>query len=608
MKDKRQKREKRMYFPLNIKTHFSLLRALNKPEPLVEKMNEVELEGGALCDFGLSGSVEWFKANKGKKCILGTTLNILHEDRIYDLGILARNHKGWKTLTKISSRANSHGFVKKPKNAPIIDGYPTLTLEQLQEFNTGDLVGICGGPSSLASLNSDSIIEHARSIFPSFYLGLDKDRTDLGNLVFNQTKDLGAKLGIKTVAYPNVVYLNKGDEVDHRVLLYSLLGTTVSSVNRRLDQEENALLKTHFQSSQQYLKSHEEMLRDYSEEELERTCEISSLCEEYSILSPPILPKFECPNRQEPIDFLKELCREGWRNKIQGKIPKDKWGEYGDRVNYELSIIEKGDLASYFLIVWDLVRYSKEQKWMTNIGRGSAAGSLVSFLLNIVQINPIKYNLLFERFLNPARLDSGNMAADIDLDFPIEKRDDVYNYIAKKYGQDKVGQMATYQTIKGRGALKNVLKVYGNVSFDEMNRITDGVEDEAKIIDELQELKDEGEDASILGWALNNKPEKFKEWCEVKDGKLDGPLALYFDQAIRLENTKYSRGRHPAGIVIGAESLVDTCPMIYDTKSKNMIISYDLKSIGEIGLTKLDALGISSMSKVMKIKDLLKRI
>jgi DNA polymerase-3 subunit alpha len=237
----------------------------------------------------------------------------------------------------------------------------------------------------------------------------------------------------------------------------------------------------------------------------------------------------------------------------------------------------------------------------------SAAGCLVSYLIGITSIDPIKYGLLFDRFYNAGRnSDKYISMPDIDVDVPIDKRESIIQYIKDKYGHDKVSQMITFNTIKGRGALKDVLRVYGNISFEEMNKITKNIPDEAKIADELQEMKEETGESSIIRWALENNVDKLKEWCYIDDeGNLQGPLAKRFEQAIRLEGTKSNQSKHAAGIAISLEPLNEICPMIYDNKNDQLIAGMEMQDLESIGIIKFDILGVAMLDKIMTIKMLL---
>jgi len=303
------------------------------------------------------------------------------------------------------------------------------------------------------------------------------------------------------------------------------------------------------------------------------------------------------------------LCRDGWGQKIQGKVDVSLHGSYTDRIKYELGVLQGADLSSYFLIVQDIVNHVKENKWLPGPGRGSAAGCLVSYLVGITSIDPIKYSLLFDRFYNAGRNTADHISMpDIDVDVPIDKREEIIEYIKNKYGNDKVSQMITFNTIKGRGALKDVLRAYGNISFEEMNKITKNIPDEAKIADELQQMKEDTGEASIIRWTLENNGDKLSDWCYLDDKNvLQGPLAKRFEQAIRLEGTKSNQSKHAAGIAISSEPLNQTCPMVYDTRNKQMIAGMEMQDLESIGVIKFDILGIAMLDKVMNISEILKQ-
>jgi DNA polymerase-3 subunit alpha len=196
---------------------------------------------------------------------------------------------------------------------------------------------------------------------------------------------------------------------------------------------------------------------------------------------------------------------------------------------------------------------------------------------------------------------------DIDVDVPINKREYIIEYIKSKYGHDKVSQMITFNTMKGRGALKEVLRVYGNITFDEMNRITKYIPDEAKISDELQQMKEDTGEASILRWSLENNVDKLKEWCYIDDNnELSGPLAKRFEQAIRLEGTKSNQSKHAAGVVISSQNLGSVCPMVYDSKNKQLIAGMEMQDLEALGIIKFDVLGIAMLDKIMNISEYLK--
>jgi DNA polymerase-3 subunit alpha len=311
-----------------------------------------------------------------------------------------------------------------------------------------------------------------------------------------------------------------------------------------------------------------------------------------------MLPNFPCPEGHNVNSWLRELCRNGWRNKIQDVIPKNEQQPYIDRIKHELNVFEGANLAGYFLIVEDIIRYAtKELKCIKSPGRGSGASCLTAYLLDITQIDPIKYKLNFSRFYDESRK---NTLPDLDLDFPKYKREKIIDYIKDRYGKDYVTQIATYQTMKGRAALKDVFRAYGNIPIKEQNDITKLLPDPAKIAGELQEMEDKEGESSLIRYTLeNDKKGLLKQWCYIDDdGELKGPLAKQFEQAINMEGTKVAQSKHAGGVIISPLPFNEVCPLIYDTKAKNQICSLSLEDAESCGLMKLDCLGIITLNRI----------
>jgi DNA polymerase-3 subunit alpha len=599
------------------------LDGLSKQDKIASRCSELDIKSCALTDHGnISGIVQFYQKMKNKKIkpILGCELYICKEDpsiqnknnsELSHFLVLAKNLQGWKTLIKIVSESNKpEYFYHKPR----------LSLNKLADFLDGNLIGICGHlGSTLADVilsdqnnsinNGLSFIDNMKDIFgqDNFYLEtqlFDKDLLKEQSYLTECIRRLSSLSKTKAVCTPDAHYVNKEDAIDQRILLCNNLKTTLSDINTKLLNDQKVPMECFFKSENYHILSPQEMREIHTQEEIENTLLIDNLIEEFDILSPPKLPKFDCPKGFNPDEYLRELCRNGWRDRIMPNISKDDQKVYVDRIKYELEILQGADLSSYFLIVQDIVNYVRNNNWLPGVGRGSAAGCLVSYLIGITDIDPIKYNLLFERFFNAARSSS---IPDIDTDVPIDKRENVLEYIKNKYGHNKVSQMITFNTMKGRGALKDVLRVYGNVSFEEMNNITKFIPDEAKIADELQEMKEDTGEASIIRWALENNSDKLKEWCYIsEDGSLSGPLSKRFEQAIRLEGTKSNQSKHAAGVIIGTEDLSSVCPMIYDNKNDQVIAGMEMNDLESLGLIKFDILGIALLDKVMCVSEYLK--
>jgi DNA polymerase-3 subunit alpha len=343
----------------------------------------------------------------------------------------------------------------------------------------------------------------------------NKDLIPAQAVLTDLMRDVAESTKTNLVATAAPFYCKREDAYDQRVLLCSSLQTTFPQVENLLNQGDDSAIGPFFKSDRYFLPSYEEMLSfGHTENELRVSNEVATLTESYDVLNKPLLPEFPCPNGMSPDEYLKELCRGGWRQKIAGKIPKASETTYADRVKYELGVLQHAGLSSYFLILNDICNFISQNGWLLPIGRGSAAGCLTSYLIDVTQVDPVKYDLIFERFYNAGRNTKDRVSMpDIDLDVPSSERGKIIDYIKMKYGESKVGYICNFQTMKGRGAMKEVLRAYGNVPFEMMNRITENIPDEASIIDDLQVMKEEGEEPSIILWALKNEQEKLSEWA-----------------------------------------------------------------------------------------------
>jgi len=615
------------YIPLHCHSMFSLLDGLSKPEQIAERCKEIGATACALTDHGnIAGAIKFYLAMKSAKIkpILGCELYICANDpkiqekenkNLSHFIVLSRNYNGWKDLIRVVSESNKpeHYYHK-----------PRLDLKTLSELDSGDLIVITG---HLGSTLADEIldgyslkenwqelgvkhVEYLKNNFTNVFLEvqlMDKENLPVQIELTQAIRTIGKITHTKVICTPDAHYCKKEDAVDQRILLCNNLKTTFPEISRKLSSGQDAPMGCFFTSDNYHILSQEETKELYTIEEIENTQYVASLVEEYDILSKPKLPPFDCPKGYDDAEYLRELCRKGWKEKIANNIPKEEQQKYIDRIKYELDVLQGAGLSSYFLIVQDIVNYVRKHNWLPGPGRGSAAGCLVSYLIGITSIDPIRYNLLFDRFYNAGRNTSDRISMpDIDVDVPINKREIIIAYIKEKYGVDKVSQMVTFNTIKGRGALKDVLRVYGNISFEEMNKITKNIPDEAKIADELQEMKEETGEASIIRWALENNGDKLREWCYLDDnGELQGPLAKRFEQAIRLEGTKSNQSKHAAGIAISSEPLHELCPMVYDSKNEQLIAGMEMQDLENIGIIKFDILGVAMLDKIMTIQNLL---
>ena len=612
-----------MYIPLHNHTHYSLLDGLSRPEQIADKCAKFEMKSCAITDHGnICGAIQFYQKlkKKGIKPILGIELYICDKDSslqekdnasLSHMLLLSKNLTGWKSLIKLVSQSNHPSkFYHKPR----------VSLKDLEGNMSDNFICMTG---HLGSVIANHILDDNNNLLPdasdifnqriSYLYGIfgkknvfiecqqmDRDYTKAQSLLTNFYRDKAlSDSDLKLIATCDAHYVNQEDAVDQRILLCNNLKTTFAEISKR----ENVPLQTFFDSDKYYLLTPNEMKGIHTEIELKNTLLVDSMCEEYEILVPPQLPKFTCPEGLLEKDYLYKLCS----NKLSS-VNCSNINLYKDRLKSELNTINKAGLSGYFLIVKDIVDFIRSNNWLPGPGRGSAAGSLVSYLLEITSIDPIKYDLLFERFYNDGRNTEGRISMpDIDVDVPIDKREFVIQHMRDRYGVSKVSQMITFNTLKGRGALKEVLRVYGDISFEETNRITENIPDEAKIADELQEMKEEYGEASIIRWALENEGDKLSQWCSIdSDGILSGPLSKRFEQAIRLEGTKCHQSKHAAGVAVSAQNLDEICPMIYDSKTEQTIAGLEMADLESLGVVKFDILGVALLDKIMNIRDMLK--
>ena len=616
------------YVPLHVHSEYSLLDGLSQTKHIASRLEEIESPACALTDHGtVSGAVDFYKTvGQSFKPILGCELYLCDQRssvqdpsnrKLKHQVVLAKNLNGWKNLLSIVSKANhSENFYHKPR----------LDAEQLQDCVGNDLVSFSGHLGSrLASAvldnpdwkrDGENEAKYLQSIFgkENFFIEIqliDSLQNPAAKEVAEKLREISKSTGIPCVATPDAHYCRREDAHDQRVLLCTALRKSISQIQREIKDGSLVSMKSFFESDSYHIPTHEEMELFHTEEELANTNKISDMCSDYNILGPPNPPVFDCPDGMSPNDYLRYLCREGWKKKMPhvGKSHEN-FSEYGNRVNKEISIFTETGLSSYFLIVRDILNETRAGGYLTGPGRGSAAGCMVSYLMDITQIDPVPFNLIFERFYNAGRNAGGRVSMpDIDIDVPKQSREGIIDYIRNKYGGENVAQIITFQTLKGRAALKRVMAARGNIGFEEQNTITSHILDESKIADELQDMKDELGTSSIIWWALENRSEKLKDWCQIgEEGKLEGPFARVFEQAMRLEGTKIIQSKHAAGIVMSPQPISEVCPMILDREGNDLLAGFEGPSCEDVGLLKLDVLGIKMLDKIMEIPKILSEV
>lgn len=590
------------FIPFHIHSSFSLLDGIIKPEKLAKRCKELGYSHVMLTDHGsVSGFIKFATAMKKEGIIpvLGTEFYLSYKDctiqdadnrKLFHMVVCAKNKDSWTKLVKAISESNrKENYYYKPR----------LDTEKLANIIGDSCFIFSGHPGSYLwdFKTEDEIItgiDYLKGLFGNnLYLELQRFIQDPEvDSHIDLLKSAGQKTNTPAIACIDAHYTNKEDVNLHRIVLCSNLHKTLPQINRMSSADKP--MGVFFEKDYFYVPSIEELKNfGHSEEELDMSS-ISSNIESFDLQEQPRLPKFV----DDEEEYFRERCREGFRTKRTVL-----WDyKYVDRVKYELDVLTKAKLSGYFLIVSDYITWAKEKGILVGPARGSSLGSLVCYLLNITSIDPLLFKLDFERFYNESRNTKDNISLpDVDSDFPANRREEIIAYIRDRYGKDKVCQIATFGTLKGKAALKEVFRVCEVCDFETMNTITKPMPNEADIADELEEQGEE----SIISWCLRNQPKMFQDYCYFEGEELKGEYAKYFEIAIELEGIHKSQGKHAAGVIVSKEPLADIAPLIYD-KSGEAIVALDKKDAEKIGLVKFDILGLSCLDKLMSINNLLK--
>ena len=563
---------------LHVHSHYSLLDGLPKIDELLDYVQKLGMDSVALTDHGaLYGVVEFYKkaVERGIKPIIGAEVYLAFEkmiqerpnidDKRYHLLLLVKNDQGYKNLVKLLTKAHLEGFYYKPR----------IDEELLAKYSQGliALSACLAGkiPKMILAKKMDEAEKTARiyqEIFgkDNFYLEIQHHPNSHDQKVANKGLiSISQKLGIPLVATNDIHYLKPEDAEAQDILMLINTGADPN------DPERLSLREDDFS-----MRSPEQMIKDFKDlpEAIENTQKIAELCSFQFEFGKIRLPKFEVPSKKSPDEYLEELCYLGVKKKYGEKAQK----EVLDRLNYELAVIKQTGFASYFLIVQDFVNWAKENLIVTGPGRGSVGGSLVAYLLNITNVDPLKYDLLFQRFLNPDRVS----LPDIDLDFADRRRNEVINYVAKKYGRDKVAQIITFGTMASRQVLRDVGRALG-YSYSYCDQL-------AKMIP--------------FGLTLDQTLARVDEFRQTY---LNDPKATkLIDFAKKLEGVARHASTHACGVVISAEPLDEITPLQHPTQDEEVIVTqYEMNSIEDLGLLKMDFLGLKNLTI---IEDTLARI
>ena len=553
---------------LHVHTEYSLLDGSSRIKNLIKRTKELNMDSIAITDHGaMFGIIDFYKEAKaqGIKPILGCEVYIASR-RLEDkepgldqnqshLVLLAKNQKGYDNLKKIVSQGYTQGFYYKPRVDTNILGQYSEGIICLSACIAGEI------PQAILNNNEKlarELIIRYQNIFgkENFYLELQNhglaEQIELNNQLISIAKEMRVPL----VATNDVHYIKKEDATAHDILLCIQTGTNV---------EEEDRMK--FPGEEFYLKSPGEMeqLFAYIPEALENTQKIARECNIDIEFNKTHLPKYDLPSQENTKDFLKKLCMEGLKNKypaIEDSIIQ--------RLNHELSIINQMGYDDYFLIVWDFIKFAKDNKIMVGPGRGSAAGSLVSYALDITTIDPLKYNLIFERFLNPDRISM----PDIDIDFCYERRGEVIDYVIEKYGEDRVAQIITFGTMAARAAIRDVGRAL-NIPYGKVDFIAKQIPMEIGMTIE-KALK------------VNSELEKtYKEEDEVN---------FLIEIAKSVEGLPRHASTHAAGVVISNKPVVDHVPLYMHNDC--ITTQFPMGILEELGLLKMDFLGLRTLTVI----------
>lgn len=572
---------------LHLHTEYSLLDGSGKIKKLVKKAKELGMESMAITDHGVMyGCVDFYKAAKeeGIKPILGCEVyvasksmhikNVDKDNTTNHLVLLVKNEVGYENLMKIVSEASIEGFYYKPR----------VDHDYLRKHSEGiiALSACLGGEVQRALLNEDyekakEVALAYKDIFKEgFYLELQNHGMDEQRRVNELNIKLSKETGIPLVATNDVHYIEQKDSKSHDILMCIQTGKTVEDTDRR-----------RYPSDQFYLKSAEEMydMFAYVKEALENTVNIADECNFDYEFHVSKLPKFPLPEGAEPFTYLRDTCFMGLIERYDVfKEFLDKPYDYEavvalgeeneeakeliDRLQYELGVINQMGYVDYFLIVWDFIKYSIDNGIPTGPGRGSAAGSIVAYTLGITKIDPIKYSLLFERFLNPERVSM----PDIDSDFCYERRQEVIDYVVEKYGEDNVSQIITFGTMAARACIRDVGRAM-NYSYAEVDRI-------AKMI------------PTMLGITIEKALDLNPELKAAYDS--EERVKNLIDVSRDLEGLPRHSSTHAAGVVIASKPLVEYVPL---QKNEEMIVTqFGMTTLEELGLLKMDFLGLRTLT------------
>src|SRR5271168_5381192 len=564
---------------LHLHTDYSLLDGACDVEKLVAHVDSIGQKAVAITDHGnIYGAVHFFEAAKAKgiKPILGCELYICgnedhraapEKDKYHHLLVLAENEEGYRNLVRITSEASLHGFYRKPR---ISKNFLAKHAQGLIGFS-GCLAGeLCGNLMAGKYEDAKATATQYQDIFGrgNFFLEIQDQGLELEKKIHADLFRLEKELDIPLVATNDSHYLCEDDHHAHEVLLCVQTADSIHNPKR-----------FKFDSDQFYVKSAADMERLFSHapEVVSRTMQFAERCSfKLNKVTNPF-PEFAVPPGHTIDSYFAEVCRVGFRKRLDTAIRhlgdrglrRRPLSDYEERLEREIDCIKQMKFAGYFLIVWDFIKYAREVHIPVGPGRGSAAGSLVSYAMEITDIDPLQNELLFERFLNPERVSM----PDIDIDFCMNRRGEVIDYVTRKYGREQVAQIITFNTMAARAAIKDVGRAL-DLPYGEVDRI-------AKMIPTTLNIK--LKDALTESAALQESYQK------------DPQVRQLMDTALKLEGLVRNSGVHAAGVVISPRPLIELVPL-HKTKNDEIVTAFDMNAIEKMGLLKMDFLGLTTLT------------
>lgn len=585
---------------LHIHSDYSLLDGASQLPELIDRAVDLGMPAIALTDHGVMyGAIEMLKVCKGKiKPIIGNEMYIINGDITkqerrpkYHQVVLAKNTQGYKNLVKLTTISHLKGVQGKG-----IFSRPCVNKDLLEQYREGLIVtsACLGGEVPQAILQGKPeiarrIAQWYKDLFgDDYYLEIQDHGLQEERIVNPEILKIARELDIKIIATNDSHYVSCYDVEAHDALLCIQTGKLIA--------EEKRLRYT----GTEYLKSADEMRalfrdhlpQDVVEEAIENTLEVANKIEEYQILGEPRLPNYPVPEGYTPDQYIEEITWQGLidRRKVSSRAEIEP--HYCDRLVYELNMLKQMGFSTYFLVVWDYIKYARDNKIPVGPGRGSAAGSLVAYALGITNIDPVHHGLLFERFLNPER----KSMPDIDTDFCIDRRDEVIKYVTQKYGTERVAQIITYNRMNSKAILRDVARVL-DIPLNEADKM-------AKQIPIVR-----GKSVKLKVMISDETPSKeFKQKYDQNSTIPNTNLTYrrWIDMAIRIEGTNKATGVHAAGVVIAADPLDEIVPLEM-TKDGGIVTQYAMEDIEALGLLKMDFLGLKNLTMIEKTIDLIEQ-